>query len=169
VADHPRHRWIVDRLALRGDEAVLEVGGGPGVTADLVCRRLDDGGRYVGVDRSAAQVRAAEQRLSGHADARVLCSTLVDADLGDERFDLVIAAQVALFVRSPGPELAVIRRHLAPEGALHLFLHPFTAEQLPGVRSEVETVLPSHGWVVADVHVDADPGLPGLHAVVVPG
>ena len=38
-----RVRWAVDQLRLQPDDRVLEIGGGPGAAAELICSRLDRG------------------------------------------------------------------------------------------------------------------------------
>ena len=45
-------------------------------------------------------------------------AALEEADLGDERFDKVVAFNVAPFWLQPSEALGTIRRHLAPGGAI---------------------------------------------------
>lgn len=74
----PQMRWgaaVLGRLALRGDETVLDAGCGSGRLTCLLLDRLP-GGRVVAVDASADMLRRARRELGG--DRRV---TLVHADL----------------------------------------------------------------------------------------
>ena len=48
-------------------------------------------------------------------------AALGKADFGDERFDKVFAFNVAPFWLQPKEALGIVRRHLAPDGAVYLF------------------------------------------------
>ncbi len=50
-----------------------------------------------------------------------IAAALEDADIGDERFDEVFAINVAPFWLQPKEALGIVRRHLAPDGAVYLF------------------------------------------------
>lgn len=67
---------VLDRLELRGDEAVLDAGCGSGRVTQALLDRLP-GGRVIGVDGSQSMIDAARERLAGH-EAR---TTLVTSDL----------------------------------------------------------------------------------------
>jgi ubiquinone/menaquinone biosynthesis C-methylase UbiE len=112
--------WIVEQLALRPSDRVLEVGGGHGVAASLVLERLDGGG-FVGLDRSATMFAAATKRnaaavLAGRAE--FIVGSIGTAALGARRFDLVFAARVAALNRVEG--LVWAAGMLAPNGTLVL-------------------------------------------------
>jgi trans-aconitate 2-methyltransferase len=76
----PHQTWgaeILDRLTLRGDETVLDLGCGTGrVTAQLL-ERLGPEGHVIGVDGSAAMVADAQRRLGGER-ARFLQQDLLE-------------------------------------------------------------------------------------------
>jgi SAM-dependent methyltransferase len=119
-----RLTWTVDHLAPGPGERVLEIGGGRGVAAALVCSRLTTG-RYVGIDRSPVALDAAVARNAEHVvrgTARFEQLALEDADpavLG--RFDAVFAVNVNLFWTRPARrELDVVRNLLADGGRLWL-------------------------------------------------
>ena len=57
---------VLDRLALRGDEAVLDAGCGSGRVTELLLDRVPQG-RVVAVDADADMVRAARERLGDRA------------------------------------------------------------------------------------------------------
>jgi SAM-dependent methyltransferase len=113
--------WAVDALDVAPSDRVLEVGCGHGVAATLVCERLD-GGRLTAIDRSAKMIEMARRRNEEHVAAgRAAFETvaLERADFGEERFDKIFGVHVAALWRSAGA-LGVVRRHLAPNGALYV-------------------------------------------------
>ena len=115
-----RLQAVVDRLDLRPEHRVLEIGCGHGVAATMVCARLTTG-RLTAIDRSAKMIEAAAKRNAEYVAAGVaefLVATLEDADLGDRRFDRIFAARVGLFHREPDRARALAERWLAPGGVL---------------------------------------------------
>lgn len=121
-----RLQAIVDALDIAPDAAVLEIGCGHGVAAALLCERLT-GGHYLGVDRSAKMVEASERRNAdavAAGRAAFLVDTLEDLDLGDRRFDLVLAVRVGLFHTDPDRAAALASRWLRPGGTLQSVFDP---------------------------------------------
>jgi SAM-dependent methyltransferase len=115
--------WAVDTLAPDPADRVLEVGCGQGVAVSLVCERLTSG-RITAIDRSQKMIGMATRRNREHiAGGRAVLKTapLEKADLGNERFDKVFAFNVAPFWLEPKDALGIVRRHLAPDGAVYLF------------------------------------------------
>src|SRR3954449_2383938 len=118
-----RFLWAVDTLAPDPADRLLEVGCGHGVAVSLVCESLTSG-RITAIDRSEKMIEMAERRNREHiAAGRAVLKTaaLEQADFGDERFDKVFAFNVAPFWRQPREALEIVRRHLAPDGAVYLF------------------------------------------------
>ncbi|MGK8521901.1 SAM-dependent methyltransferase [Nocardia asteroides] len=133
MATDARFAWIVETMALRPADRVLEIG--PGASDSIAClaERASDGA-VVGVERSATAIGRARERYAAHlASGRV---RLVHADLADLEpdlllraaglgagdFDKVLAVNVNLFwTKRATAELALIRRLLAPGGALCLY------------------------------------------------
>jgi SAM-dependent methyltransferase len=119
-----RFVWAVETLELDPDHSVLEVGCGHGVAVSLVCERLGPGGRITAIDRSPKMIAAARRRNRLHvASGRAVLEAvaLEAADLGDQRFDRIFAFNVAPFWLAPTEALEVVREHLAPSGAVHIF------------------------------------------------
>ena len=118
-----RFVWAVDTLEVHPADRLLEVGCGHGVAVSLVCERLTTG-TITAIDRSPKMIEMATRRNREHVDAgRAVLEAIAleDADLGDRRFDKVFAFNVAPFWLQPKEALGIVRRHLAPDGALYLF------------------------------------------------
>ena len=115
-----RLRAIVDRLDVRPDDRVLEIGCGHGVAATLVCERLD-GGHLTAVDRSEKMIQSARRRNAAYVEAgtaEFLVATLEDLGLGERRFDKIFAVRVGLFHREPERAHGLAEKWLAPGGAI---------------------------------------------------
>ena len=120
-----RLRAVVDKLDIRPDERVLEIGCGHGVAATLVCERLEEG-HLIAVDRSAKMIQAATRRNAAYVKAgRVdfLVASLEDLDLGDRRFDKIFAVRVGLFHRDPERARRLVERWLSPGGEVFTFFN----------------------------------------------
>jgi ubiquinone/menaquinone biosynthesis C-methylase UbiE len=121
-----RLRAIVERLDIRPDDRVLEIGCGHGLAATLVCERLD-GGRLTAVDRSAKMIEAASRRNAAYVEAGIaefLVAELEHLDLGDRRFDTIFAVRVGHFHRHPDRARALVEPWLAPGGQVLVFFDP---------------------------------------------
>ncbi len=115
-----RLRRIVDELGVEPGDRVLEIGCGHGVAASMICERLG-GGQLTAVDRSEKMIAAAARRNAEHVAAgraEFLVATLEEMDLGERRFDKVLAVRVALFHREPERAQALVAPWLAPGGRL---------------------------------------------------
>jgi trans-aconitate methyltransferase len=119
-----RIRVAVDVVDPAPDARLLEIGCGPGVAMELVCRRLVDG-HITGLDRSATAIARAEQRLSRYLDDGL--ADLQHRDLaafhGDGRpFDVVFAINVNVFWTGPAEqETSRLRDLVADGGVVHVF------------------------------------------------
>ncbi len=122
-----RLRTIVDGLDIQPGDRVLEIGCGHGVAATFISERLGAGGRLTAIDRSPKMIDAAARRNASWVDsgtAEFLVAKLEDADLGDRRFDKVLAVRVGLFDREPERARALAERWLSPGGSVHSFFDP---------------------------------------------
>jgi ubiquinone/menaquinone biosynthesis C-methylase UbiE len=115
-----RLRRIVEQLDVRPGDRVLEIGCGHGVAATFVCERLETG-HLTAIDRSPKMIEAAERRNAAYVaagTAEFIVATLEELDLGDRRFDKVLAVRVGLFHREPDRARRLAERWLAPGGSL---------------------------------------------------
>ena len=118
-----RLRSVVDRMDIRPDDRVLEIGCGHGVAATLICERLEEG-HLTAIDRSAKMIQAATRRNVTYVEAgraEFLVATHEDLDLGDRRFDKIFAVRVGLFYREPEHAREIVERWLVPGGTVYAF------------------------------------------------
>ncbi len=118
-----RLRKVVEKLDVRPDDRILEIGCGHGVAATLVCERLE-GGHLTAIDRSAKMIEAATRRNASHIEAgkaEFIACDLEGFDPEDRRFDKVFAVRVGLFHREPERARSIAERWLAPSGELFVF------------------------------------------------
>lgn len=152
-----RVRFAVSVVAPAPSSRVLEFGCGPGAAVELVCPVLD-GGRMLAVDRSAVAVRRTAERNAAFVTAGVLEvreSDLAGLTVPDGSVDVAFGVNVNLFwTRDPGPELAVLRAALAPDGVLHVCYDGAPPAAVAGG-------LERHGWTVTPV---SGPGGAGVSA-----
>jgi ubiquinone/menaquinone biosynthesis C-methylase UbiE len=72
-----RIRWAVEALAVEPGDRLLEIGGGPGVAASLVCQRLDYGTLLL-IDRSPTAIERTRRRNAEHVASGRLALETVD-------------------------------------------------------------------------------------------
>ena len=149
-----RIRWAVETLVVGRDDRLLEIGGGAGAAASLVCERLDRGSLLL-IDRSTAAIERTRRRNPEHvASGRLALETLevADFDPGKARFDKVFAINVNVFWTTPATqELARIRRALDHDGRLFLFYETPSAARARQAIARVVDALRANGFAEPQV------------------
>jgi cyclopropane fatty-acyl-phospholipid synthase-like methyltransferase len=144
-----RIRFAVETLAIEPGDRLLEIGGGPGVAASLICERLD-GGRLLLIDRSATAIERTRRRNPEHvASGRLALDTVdvADFDPRNAGFDKVFAINVNVFWTTPAAEeLARIRTALEHEGRLFLFYETPSAARARQAVARVVDALQANGF-----------------------
>jgi ubiquinone/menaquinone biosynthesis C-methylase UbiE len=87
----------------------------------MVCERFGEDGRLTAIDRSPKMVEAAARRNAEYVQAGVaefLVMELEKLELGERRFDKVLAVRVGLFHRERDRAGALVEPWLAPGGEL---------------------------------------------------
>lgn len=115
-----RQKRIVNDLHIKPSDRVLEIGCGQGVAGTLICEQLETG-LYVGVDRSEKMINAAtrrNQRFIDEGKARFILQELENLDLGELKFDKILAVRVRLFYSEPDRARKLIESYLAPNGTI---------------------------------------------------
>jgi SAM-dependent methyltransferase len=151
----PRHAHAVDLLALVPTDRVLEVGCGHGIASTLACDALTDGS-FLGVDRSASMVAAAEKRNRAHVDAgraRFERVDLAALDVGDDLYDKAFAVNVPAFVDEPEEAFSAVARALVPGGRLVVVHEPPAAERARAVAVHWQADAPGYGVATQSIDI----------------
>ncbi len=160
MAIAPRHTAAVAALALRGDEAVLEIGCGHGVAVRLVLDQLTTGS-ITALDRSQKMIdmvaAGAPEALTA-GTLRIRAEALEDVDFGGETFDAIFAVNVDLNLRLGTRWPAMLKALLKPGGRVVLAFDPppdsskghvFIGKSLDRLTEAgfAAALLPAHGKV----------------------
>ena len=149
-----RLTWAVDRLDVRPDQRILEVGCGPGVAARLIADRLASG-VVIAIDRSATAIDRATKCNAEHITAgRAQFHT---TDLAAYRhtgpgFDTVVAMNVNLIWTGPATrEWERIDELLSPKGPLFLFYGygPGDPTSSRDIAGRLTTAMQQRGYVAS--------------------
>jgi cyclopropane fatty-acyl-phospholipid synthase-like methyltransferase len=144
-----RIRWAVEMLTVHPDDRLLEIGGGPGFAASLVCERLDRGNLLL-IDRSATAIERTRHRNHEHlASGRLALETVDvrDFDPGKARFGKVFAININVFWTTPAnEELARIRTALDRDGRIFVFYDTPSAARARQAITQVVDALRANGF-----------------------
>lgn len=135
------NRVVVERLALRAGESVLEIGCGHGRTLARIAQAQC--GFLAGIDPSEVMVRLARRRLRRWIDAgraEISLGTSSALPHPTARFDAALAVHVLYFWNDAIVDLREIRRVLRPGGRVLLGYRPRDAETLAALPASVYTL-----------------------------
>ncbi len=116
-----RLRTIVGGLGVEPGARALEIGCGHGVAAAFL---LEAGARVTAVDRSPKMIEVARRRCAAWPEAEFFVMELEALDLGERRFDTVLAVRVGLFHREPARARKLVEPWLAPGGRIVAVFDP---------------------------------------------
>ena len=113
-------RWGLEKVEIRDDATVLDVGCGGGRTLERLAS-LASRGKVVGIDYSedsVAVARKRNQRLIATGRVEVLHGSVSSMPFPDATFDLVSAVETYYFWPDISADLAEVRRVIKPGGQL---------------------------------------------------
>lgn len=119
-----RHRrtseWLVDQIAPRPGQTILELAAGPGETGFLAAERVGPGGQLISTDITPAMVEAARRGAAARGLVNVECRVM-DAeriDLPDDSVDGVLCRFALMLMPEPHRALTEASRVLRDGGRL---------------------------------------------------
>jgi len=116
-----RRTRLLQVLALKPGEHVLDVGSGPGHYAFTMASAVGDAGRVAGVDAATHSLETAQRRCSGLANVSFYLGDVADLPFAEATFDAALSTQTFEYLPNVGAALAEIFRVLKPGG--HVLIH----------------------------------------------
>jgi ubiquinone/menaquinone biosynthesis C-methylase UbiE len=168
----PENDVVVERLALRPEDTVLEVGFGPGRTLQRVAELVTHG-RVAGVDPSDEMLATATRRCQpfmGKGRVELRLGTVERLPFPDAIFDKAFSVHTLYFWQEPEQALAELRRVLKRNGVLVLCFrekgHPHAEGFPPSIyrfqtAADVDELLRGSGFgdVAVERQMAAERGL----------
>lgn len=122
LADIRRRRSLVlDALAARPGEHILDVGCGPGFYLADLAQVVGDDGSVTGIDISRHMLDAARRRLEGADNVELVLGAAGEPELASGRFDGAISVQVLEYVEDVPAVLTWMWRSLRAGGRVVLW------------------------------------------------
>ena len=155
--------WMVDRLAPRPEDTILELAAGMGDTGFLAARRIGDTGRVITSDFASEMLAGARRRAAelGITNAEFMVLDAERMDLASGSVDGVLCRWGYMLMIDPGAALAETRRVLRPGG--RLVLSVWAAPQHNPWASLAGRILVAEGHMAPP-----DPTAPGIFALADP-
>ena len=107
---------VLDLLAPRTGEHILDIGAGPGLLAFDLARLAGDKGRVVAFDNAPAMVAMARARLAGLTQGECIEGQATELKFADGSFDAAVSTQVYEYVADMPLALRELHRVLKPGG-----------------------------------------------------
>jgi len=114
-----RRHAVLQELAPRRGERVIEVGCGAGLLLREIGLALGPHGLAAGVDVSPDQIEAATRECAGVPAVKPMVCDIRALDYPDSVFDAAVAVQVLEYIEDAPGALAELRRVLKPGGRFH--------------------------------------------------
>ena len=116
VGARRRRTRLLQVLALKPGEHVLDIGSGPGHYALEMAAAVGDSGRVAGVDTSPNSIETAQRRCTGLANVSFSLRNATDLPFDEATFDAAISTQTFEYLPNVGEALLEVFRVLKPGG-----------------------------------------------------
>lgn len=142
---HRRTTRAIQRMAIRKNERVLDIGVGTG----LALPSYPDHARVVGIDLSEGMLRRARRRIDEHRldGVQLALGNALELPFPDDTFDHVLLSHVVTVVSDPVKLIEETRRVTRPGGQIVMINHFRSANRVVGSIEKMLCPLCQHlGW-----------------------
>ena len=128
--NNDRVQWTFEKLQVKPDDVLLELGYGPGVTVKKVANLLTSG-FIAGIDHSDIMLEQASKRNKEQIEkgkVKLECGTVWDLKYPENHFDIIYGSNVHFFWENPVKEFRQLVKWLKLEGRLVMVFQPRLAK-----------------------------------------
>lgn len=154
-----RIRWAIEKMGIRSDDRVLEIGFGPGYAVKLISETLNGGGSITGIDHSDIMYKQAVKKNSvgiRTGNVKLILGDFDKSVFPENEYDKIFAINVHWFWKDQQEHFKKISRLLKDDGNLYLIYQPRWAkssEELNQITSDTKTVLEDSGLIISGMEV----------------
>ena len=113
---------FLDRLQLRENSKVLDIGCGTGCLASVMAERVGPKGMVVGVDPDEERIKLAQESYSTQSNLAFLKGS--DKEFPEDQYDLITSTHVLHWVKDKETMFKLVYRNLKPGGQFAFVVAP---------------------------------------------
>jgi len=158
IKNRARLYWGIEKLQHQPEQAILEIGFGPGSFVEILLKQHNHTGPIAGVDLSDVMLHQASQRnrLAIAKDQVQLKQASVEAlPFPEQSFDRVFTSNTSMFWPNPVENIKEIARVMKHHAILCITLQPYWVKNEEDVHAEAEKLrMQMHEAGLKNIQVD---------------
>jgi len=158
IKNKNRLHWGIEKLQHQPEQAILEIGFGPGSFIEILLTQHSHTGLIAGIDISDVMLQQASQRNSlaiAQGQVQLKLASVEALPFSEHSFDRIFTSNTSMFWPNPVENIKEIARVMKQHAILCITLQPYWAKDEEGVRAEAEKLkIQMHEAGLKNIQVD---------------